>query len=210
MRGTPYRYLSMFKELCGADALQNVVLTTTMWNKVKKEVGLMREDQLQADFWEQMMSGGCRMARFDFTHESAWKIIDMFDINARRRLLIQEEMVDKRNNLAQTSAYGVLSRWWEQLITKLRGMLNMHDAPLEGSSNDDDFEEIVVGVDVDGDRSAVTERLELALKQQGGFNDKRSNHSSEVNTKAKFLRGGSTRKFKSRKGRKRTVATVGL
>jgi hypothetical protein len=38
-RGMPLRHVSMFEELCGADALQNIILTKMMWDQVDAEVG---------------------------------------------------------------------------------------------------------------------------------------------------------------------------
>jgi hypothetical protein len=86
MRGTPLKNLSMFQELCGTDALGNVILTTTMWDEIPEEVGLRREKQLQAEFWQPMMVHGCRTARFTFTRKSAWDIIDMFDVRSNFKL----------------------------------------------------------------------------------------------------------------------------
>lgn len=119
MRGAPLRFLSMFKELCGADALQNVILTTTMWDEVTEEMGARREHQLQAEFWGPMMSCGFQMARFHSTHESAWDIINKFDAKPRP-IRVQVEMVDRGKSLASTSAYSTLLQWWGQIITRLR------------------------------------------------------------------------------------------
>ena len=176
----------MFEELCGADALQNVILITTMWNQVKGDVGSRREDQLRTEFWQPMMSRGCRMARFSLTHESAWEVIDKFDISARRPVKIQKEMVDEGKELAQTSAYFVLFRWWENLIAKLREMLRLRDLRPEGSSGNDSG-------------TALDKQLELALKQKQMFDEKHSNHSSEVVTMARVLRRGSKHGSKARK-----------
>jgi hypothetical protein len=101
------------------DALQNVVLTTTMWDEVVGDVGLRRERQLQTDFWQPMMSRGCRMARFSSTPESAWEIVNLFNIVTRRPLKAQREMVDQGRGLTQTSAFSALLRWWERLISAL-------------------------------------------------------------------------------------------
>ena len=40
MAGTLLKNLRMFEELCGKDALKNVILTTTMWDE---ETGLAQE-----------------------------------------------------------------------------------------------------------------------------------------------------------------------
>ncbi|KAG1740779.1 uncharacterized protein EDB91DRAFT_1281465 [Suillus paluster] len=56
MRGTPLRNLSVFKELCGTNALENVILTTTMWDEVPEHIRSQREQQLKTQFWQEMMS----------------------------------------------------------------------------------------------------------------------------------------------------------
>ena len=120
MRGAPLLNLSMFEELCGPQALRNVVLTTTMWDKEDRLVALQREEELRENFWQPMLARGCQMARFHYTNQSAWGIIDRFDISARRPLQIQEEIVNQKKNLRETAAYHVLVQWWEKMWTKFR------------------------------------------------------------------------------------------
>jgi hypothetical protein len=155
----------MFEQLCGAGTLQNVILTTTMWDVVEAEIGSRREKQLLMEFWRPMMDKGCRMARFNFTSKSAWEIINNLVVNGHRPLDIQEEMVDNLNPLAQTAAGSVLfrfihrltaklgemlrkraqaredfarseSRWWKRIIAKLRKMICWPAARPRRSSND--------------------------------------------------------------------------
>jgi hypothetical protein len=114
----------MFQELCGEDALQNVILITTMWSAVSSETGDTREAQLRKEFWQPMLALGCRMDRFTFTHKSAWDIVDKLNIKNRRPVKLQIEMVDKEKELSETSAFFVLVRWWERVIAKLRGDIN--------------------------------------------------------------------------------------
>ena len=123
MHGTPLLNLSMFEELCGPQALRNVVLTTTMWDKENQPIALQREGELREDFWQPMLARGCQMARFHYTHQSAWAIIDGFDISARRPMQVQEEIVDQKKNLRETAAYHVLVQWWEKIWTKFRATI---------------------------------------------------------------------------------------
>ena len=55
MAGTLLKNLQMFEELCGKDALKNVILTTTMWDEVDEETGLAREEQLKNIYWKPMI-----------------------------------------------------------------------------------------------------------------------------------------------------------
>ncbi|KAG6856638.1 hypothetical protein H0H87_002228 [Tephrocybe sp. NHM501043] len=121
MRGTPLRNLTMFEALCGKDALENVVLTTTLWDEVDSTIGITREGQLQKEFWAPLMGEGCRTTRFSNTFQSAWDVINLFDINSPRPLLVQREMVDEEKELKATSAFKALVHWWEQTVIKLKG-----------------------------------------------------------------------------------------
>ena len=115
----------MFEGLCGSDGLANVILTTTFWGQVIPDVGSQREEQLKSEFWAEMISHGCRVARFDpWSYETAWKIIDLLNVAAPRRqaLKVQIEIVDEKKNLSKTSAFGVLVKWWDRIAEKMRGM----------------------------------------------------------------------------------------
>jgi len=120
MRGTPKKNLSMFEALCGVDALRNVVLTTTMWDKADEDTRVKHEKQLRSEFWEPMLSLGCRMERFYSTWESAWAIIDNFSVDTRRPIQIQKERVDQGKGLNQTAAFAALFQWWDRFTTRLR------------------------------------------------------------------------------------------
>jgi hypothetical protein len=110
----------MLRELCGAGALRNVILITTMWDEVPEEIGLKREAYLRAALWKPMMSRGCRMARFSSTFESAWEIIDKFHFDTRRPIKLQNEMVDDGTELHQTSSFADLLQRSQKLIARFR------------------------------------------------------------------------------------------
>jgi len=83
----------------------NVVIATTMWGKVSKEVGERREAQLKQEFWKDMVAGRCRTERFEDTHASAWHIIgSIMQRNSRANLRIQEEMGAHGKLLHKTEA----------------------------------------------------------------------------------------------------------
>jgi len=52
MAGTPLKNLRMFQELCGHNALRNIILTTTMWLDVEEELGSVREKELEKKILE--------------------------------------------------------------------------------------------------------------------------------------------------------------
>ena len=62
MDGPSLRNLRMMRKLCGTSSLKNVVLATTMWEKVDKNKGLERELELQNNFWKDMIGDGSTVA----------------------------------------------------------------------------------------------------------------------------------------------------
>jgi hypothetical protein len=75
--GIPFRNLGMFEDLCGKDAIRNVILVTTMWSQVRKEVGERREAELKGRYWKSMLAHGSSALRFLDSFESTWDIIDV-------------------------------------------------------------------------------------------------------------------------------------
>lgn len=59
MQGSALRNFQMFQKICGENALGNVILLTTMWDKLKEEMeGLDRDQELREDFWSMMEERG--------------------------------------------------------------------------------------------------------------------------------------------------------
>ena len=73
MQGSAKRNLFMFKKLCGPNALNNVILATTMWDRVCEAEGLARETELTStdDFWGWMLSQGSKVHR----HSGQWNCL---------------------------------------------------------------------------------------------------------------------------------------
>ncbi|TFK44968.1 hypothetical protein BDQ12DRAFT_621501 [Crucibulum laeve] len=135
MDGTSLRNLRMFQNLCGNDALENVILVTTMWDGVSEEEGSKREEQLRDSYWKPMLNLGSRMVRFHYSATSAWDIVSKFQPAPRSRpLLLQEEMVDRGMQLAETSAGRTLFSWFRDLIEKIKTIIRrFRDQLKEGS-----------------------------------------------------------------------------
>jgi hypothetical protein len=105
MQGSAKKNLLMFKKLCGTNALQNVILATTMWNKVTLEEGADREDELKAnsEFWGWMISKGSRVERHTNDRESALRLIGSFvNKGSKVTLELQHQMVNEKKTLDQT------------------------------------------------------------------------------------------------------------
>ncbi|KAF6806998.1 hypothetical protein CMUS01_14236 [Colletotrichum musicola] len=116
MQGSAKGSLTLFRRLCGADNLKQVMLVTTMWNKLDNDkVGVAREKELveNEEFWGCMVKRGSRVERHDDTAESARRLIDLFFARDREQsvepplqmeLAIQREIVDQHKPLESTSA----------------------------------------------------------------------------------------------------------
>ena len=106
MGGTHMKNFRMFRNLCGEDALKNVVIVTNMWGGVEPEVGKAREAELTREdtFFKPALEKGARMIRHDNTLSSAEVIIRLVFDNRPLPLQIQRELVNERKDVIETSA----------------------------------------------------------------------------------------------------------
>lgn len=110
MQGSAMKNLFMFKKLCGPDALKNVILATTMWERVSLEDGERREQELErtSEFWGEMIMRGALLKRHQNNANSAWSLVDVFASKSSTKrkavLTIQQEMVVQHKPLAKTDA----------------------------------------------------------------------------------------------------------
>ena len=124
----------MFHNLCGVEALKNVVLVTTMWDQVDEEEGDNRENELINKYWKTMIELGCRTSRFENNTESALDIVSQFQ-DARCTVLLQRELVDLHPQLAETSAGRTPFPFLVELIKKLKELPVQIEAKLKLNRN---------------------------------------------------------------------------
>lgn len=96
--------LEMFRKLTGEKNLKNVILATSMWDKVTLEEGLRREDELKGKFWKLLTVMGAKTVQHDGTAASARKIAAMLLSNTPFYLQLQEEMGKDNKALRDTAA----------------------------------------------------------------------------------------------------------
>ena len=104
--GTALKNLRMIQRLVGKDSMKNVILVTTMWDKLQPtENGEARVQQLTGTgkFWGGMMSSGATHERYDGTRVGAIRVVQMMLNNAPCMLQIQKEH-DSGKTLADTAA----------------------------------------------------------------------------------------------------------
>ncbi|KAJ3731661.1 hypothetical protein DFJ43DRAFT_1078436 [Lentinula guzmanii] len=110
--GVTRRNMKMFQQLCGTDAMKNVVIVTNMWGHVDKADGELREAELRTKsiFLEEAIKNGACIIRHDNSANSARKIISELLKNDPVTLQIQREMLDQRMDVIDTAAGAELNR----------------------------------------------------------------------------------------------------
>jgi len=118
MEGSNMKNLRMFRELCGEKNFSNVILCTTMWDKVDEEEGRRREEELKSKetFWGSRGAQVIRHRGPDFT-TSARKIAESFIQKDTIVLQLQEEL-DQNGSLSNTSAGRFLTSEIEDIKKK--------------------------------------------------------------------------------------------
>ena len=127
MAASSVRHLRTFEELCGRDALENVILATTMWDEVDEATGKMEEERMKTKYWNKMLERRSTTGRFMGTYESALQLlqplIDAANLK-RSSLLLQYEMVDMGKQLTETSA-------GRRLFTKVQHIVSQRQDVIE-------------------------------------------------------------------------------
>ncbi|KAF9489918.1 hypothetical protein BDN71DRAFT_1525719 [Pleurotus eryngii] len=151
MAGTPLKNLHMFEKLCGKDALQNIILTTTMWDEVDEATGEQREKELERHYWKTMISQGSKTMRYQNTDKSAWNIIDSIVVghNERYAVELQKELVDLEKELPETGAgkelFGKLQalvKRQQDTLHRLRDSMKRHDDETILNALKEEYEEL--------------------------------------------------------------------
>ncbi|KAF3086796.1 hypothetical protein TWF569_000409 [Orbilia oligospora] len=96
--------LEMFRKLTGEKNLKNVVMTTSMWDKVTAEEGARRERELEERFWKVLLAYQAKTIRYKGTSESAREVAGLLMENKPFYLQLQEEMGKGNKALKDTSA----------------------------------------------------------------------------------------------------------
>jgi hypothetical protein len=115
MKDTTLRNLKMFSQLCGDNALARIVLGTTNWGEIDKDVGEKREQKLDKTFWSTMTASGSKSLRFEQTHVSARAFLDailnQLEFNENEGILkdnivlrSQDELVELERRISETAA----------------------------------------------------------------------------------------------------------
>ncbi|KAI1266033.1 P-loop containing nucleoside triphosphate hydrolase protein [Xylariaceae sp. FL1019] len=116
--------LEMFRKLTGNNNLKNVVLTTSMWDRVTPAEGDRRERELKEKFWNILMAFEAKSERYHGTAESARTIASTLVDNKPFYLQLQEEMGRGNKPLKDTAA-------GKEVMIELARMKEKHEKELE-------------------------------------------------------------------------------
>jgi len=112
---TAHRIAKMLGSLCGDNAMNQLMLCTTMWDTVPDDEGYDRFDELcKTDAWKEMISKGAGTAMISNVSPNANLEAEKIVSQLIRRgqpveLAIQHEMVHKKLKVAETGASRALN-----------------------------------------------------------------------------------------------------
>lgn len=164
MAGLPLANLRIFKKLCGNNALQNIILTTTMWDAVTDvSTALRRERELESEYWNGMIIGGSTTARYKNTPASAWDTASRVIQNAykQRSVKLQEELLNIKRHLPDTNAGLDLYVTLENLVHKRQETLQQiqDELKLRGHSESGALDTLVA------ERADLRKQLERTIDE---------------------------------------------
>ena len=156
MEGSAMKNLRTLQSLCGQEALENVLLTTTKWSKVNPVVGRAREDSLRAErFWGRLIDKGATLERFHGTRDSGFELIHKLMSNIPKPLMIQEQIVSQNMTLFETDAGQCLN---EELIAQEKRL------QVELESLEKELQAVIEANDDEARRALLKERAETQNK----------------------------------------------
>ena len=153
----------VFHNLCGVEALKNVLLVTTMWDEVDEYKGNKLENELtNTYYWKRMIELGCRTSRFYNNTKSALDIVSQFQ-DARCTVLLQRELVDWHLQFDETSVGRTLFSLLVESIEKEKEHLDQIEAKLR--QNLDSANRIAL----ERDKARTAATLRSANMQRKGY-----------------------------------------
>ena len=116
--GLAVKNFRMFRELCGENALKNVILMTNMWGRVTPQQGADREQQLRDKYFKAAIEKGAQPCRHNNTPESARVILRNILKKKPLILKIQHELIDQGKGIGQTGAGAELDREIREVVER--------------------------------------------------------------------------------------------
>lgn len=110
--------LRMFRSMCGAKNLRNMILATTMWENTNEEGGSRREKDLKENYWKDMLAQGSEVMRISNDARDARRFIRKLVKNNPIILKLQDELSVQNKSLGQTDAGAEIKEEMEKLRQK--------------------------------------------------------------------------------------------
>ena len=138
--GSSMKNIRMFRKLCGADNMKNVLLVSSMWDIIQEKQGAEREKELSSEgtFWKSMIAQGATMHRYNGRTATALQLIEILISNTPSALKIQKQLVDDRVPLVNTEAgedvNQELLKAKRQFAEELVAIREEHDAAIKSST----------------------------------------------------------------------------
>jgi len=80
---------------------KGIVISTTKWSEVPREVGERREKELQQKDWSYMIGLGTKVCQYHDTYESGWAIVDLILDHVAKKRTIEEELQEIERIIAR-------------------------------------------------------------------------------------------------------------
>ena len=164
--GTAARNFNMFRELCGDEALENVVLVTNMWGEVSPEEGQDRENQLTSKFFKPVLDKRAQMIRHLNTAQSAHNIIRGIVKNRPVVLQIQRELVDKHMDISATAAGNAVSRELNEQMRRHQAELKKVEEEMAQALKEKDGQTVQ---ELEAERRRMQEQMEKTKMESYGM-----------------------------------------
>ena len=130
VQGSTLNSFLMFKEICGPEALGNVILLTTMWDVVESEaVGARRQQELRDDFWADMIESGSMVRKFDGSTAMAEALVCRLLNKAPVVLQIQKDVMENKKRLQDTKA-------GQRILPRIESSLREKERHIESLARD--------------------------------------------------------------------------
>ena len=175
----------MFKNLCGTESYKNVVVLTTFWDLVSKELGQKREAQLKSQFFQDLVNGGACFMRHNRTVEQAHKVLKHFFTLDPTYVKLADELGRQKMPFEETAAGSVQREEVERMIAEHRQEVEQLQAEMRAMKDDNE----AIKRELEVERAEMQKKLvkwETELEELRGGLDKERNAREQLENDAKL------------------------
>jgi hypothetical protein len=109
--GSEAKRTQLFRQICGKETYENVVIATTMWSLLRNRAegeARVRQREESGDFWANLVNNGegksAKLVEYHDNMDSARDIIRMVMQKTKKPLQLQRELHDAQGRLIDTTA----------------------------------------------------------------------------------------------------------